>query len=185
MKTSARDKILETALALFYERGFHATSVDTILAKSGVSKPTLYKHFPTKDHLILEVLSLRDQTIRPHIIAEMEQRGQTPRERLLALFDILNEWFQNKEFYGCMFINATAEYAQRDHPVHRLSSKHKELFGDYILQTAKETDAANPEDLTAQLLLVMEGAIVSAHVSDPVTAGKNARRTAEVLISHA
>jgi AcrR family transcriptional regulator len=184
-KTSARDTILDTALTLFYERGFHATSVDTILAESGISKPTLYKYFPTKDNLIQATLYKRDQHMRESLIKGMQQRGKTPREQLLALFAILAEFFQSKPFYGCMFINAAAEYAQRDHPVHQISSEHKRLFGDFILQTVEDAGVENPQDLAAQLLLIMEGAIVSAHVSDPIAAGKNAYRTAEILLTHA
>ncbi|WP_454062267.1 TetR/AcrR family transcriptional regulator [Candidatus Nitrospira salsa] len=179
-----KERLVESALQLFYERGFHATGIDMILAKANVSKPTLYKYFDSKDALILAALHRRDESVRQWFITEIEQRAATPAERILALFDVLAEWFQSPNFQGCMFINATAEYAQHDHPVHQASAKHKRVFGQYILTLAKDAGLANPDELTAQILVLMEGAIATAHVSGPGIVAQQARKTVEILLAH-
>ncbi|GJL56434.1 MAG: TetR family transcriptional regulator [Nitrospirales bacterium] len=180
-----KERLVESALQLFYERGFHATGIDMILTKANVSKPTLYKYFDSKDALILAALHRRDESVRQWLIAEMEQRAATPAERILALFDVLADWFQSPDFQGCMFINATAEYAQHDYPVHQASAEHKRVFGQYILGLTSDAGVANPEELTAQILVLMEGAIATAHVSGPGVVAQQARKTVELLLSHA
>src|SRR5258708_27708372 len=106
MASLRRDHLVETALALFSKHGYHATGIDRILAEAGVAKMTLYKHFKSKDELILAALSRRDEKFRTWFMREVERHGRTPRERLLVVFDILEAWFQSREFRGCMFVNA-------------------------------------------------------------------------------
>ncbi len=181
---ATKERLVEAALQLFYERGFHATGIDMILTKANVSKPTLYKYFDSKDALILAALRRRDDFVRRWFISEIEQRATSPAERILALFDVLEEWFQAPDFQGCMFINATAEYAQHNHPVHQASAEHKRVFGQYILTLAQAAGAVTPKELSAQILLLMEGAIATAHVSGPALVAQHARKTAEVLLSY-
>ncbi len=180
---TTKERLVESALQLFYERGFHATGIDMILTKANVSKPTLYKYFDSKDELILAALRRRDEAVRQWFISGMEQRATAPAERILALFDVLAEWFEAPDFQGCMFINATAEYAQHDHPVHQVSAEHKRTFGQYILTLAQDARVAEPEELTAQVLLVMEGAIATAHVTGPGQVAEHARKTVEMIFS--
>ena len=108
--SARREHLVETALRLFYEKGFHATGIDTILAESGVAKMTLYKYFKSKDDLILAALELRDRRWMGWFGGELKRRGKTPRQRLLAVFDILGDWFGQDEFRGCLFLNAASEY---------------------------------------------------------------------------
>ena len=180
---TTKERLVESALQLFYERGFHATGIDMILTKANVSKPTLYKYFDSKDELILAALRRRDESVRQWLISEIEQRATAPAERIVALFDVLAEWFEGPDFQGCMFINATAEYAQHDHPVHQVAAEHKRAFGQYIFTLAKDARVANPEELTAQVLLLMEGAIATAHVTGPGHVAQHARKTVELLLS--
>ncbi|WP_447971363.1 TetR/AcrR family transcriptional regulator [Nitrospira sp. M1] len=182
---SPKERLIESALQLFYDHGFHATGIDMILTNANVSKPTLYKYFDSKDALILAVLRRRDESVRRWLTTEIEQRATTPKERILALFDVLAEWFRSANFQGCMFINATAEYAQHDHPVHQASAEHKRVFRQYILGLTSDAGVANPEELTAQILVLMEGAIATAHVSGPGVVAQQARKTVELLLSHA
>jgi len=181
---TSKERLIESALQLFYERGFHATGIDMILEKANVSKPTLYKYFDSKDALILAALHRRDESVRQWLVTEIEQRASTPAERILALFDVLGEWFQSPSFQGCMFINATAEYAQHDHPVHQASAEHKRVFGQYILALTKDAGVGNPEELASQILVLMEGAIATAHVSGPGIVAQHARKTVKILLSH-
>ena len=95
MATSRREHLVDTALELFYQDGFHATGIDKILAKAGVAKMTMYKHFKSKDELILAVLRRRDELFRNWFMREVERRAQTPSERLLALFDVYDDWLHD------------------------------------------------------------------------------------------
>ena len=108
---SRRDELVDTALRLFYTRGFNATGIDKILAEAGGAKMTLYKHFRSKEELILAALNRRDEQFRNWLMGEMEKASPRPRERLLAMFDALEDWFNGRAFKGlgfngCAFINA-------------------------------------------------------------------------------
>jgi len=185
MASKLRDKLVDTALKLFYDQGFHVVSVDMILAKAGISKPTLYKYFRSKNELILASLRRRDEQSRNWLMREMERRGSTPREQLLALFDTLGEFFLTKEFRGCMFINATVEFPQLDDPIHQAATEHKRIFGRHIGDLVDRLNVLKPEELTEQLLILMEGAVITAHVSQPKSTAQHAKRSAAIMIDHA
>ena len=185
MASSRRELLIDTALDLFYKYGYHATGIEKILSVSGVSKMTLYKHFKSKDELILAAMRRRDERFRNWFMKEVELRGETPRERLLAVFDILDEWFVKDGFHGCLFINATAEYSRPDDPIHSFAAEHKRIFTAYLRDLAAAARVANPEDLAQQLMLLVDGAIVTAQISGPEKAVKRARKTAEILLNQA
>ncbi|MDA0339919.1 MAG: TetR/AcrR family transcriptional regulator [Proteobacteria bacterium] len=184
MAISKRDHLVDTALNLFYENGFHATGIDTILREAGVAKMTLYNHFKSKDELIVAALDLRDTRFREWFVARVEAMADTPRDKLLAMFDALEEWFETDAFNGCIFINAAAEYGKCDDPVHESAALHKRLVFDYIVDVAKASGTIDPRGLAQQLLLLQEGAIVVAHVLDAPIAARQAKRAAEALIDH-
>ncbi len=184
MASKLREKLVDTALKLFYDKGFHVVSVDTILAEAGISKPTLYKYFRSKNELILATLRLRDEQSRNWLMREMQRRGTTPREQLLALFDTLGEFFLTEEFRGCMFINATVEFPQLDDAIHQAAAEHKRIFGKHIAELVDKLHVHAPEELTEQLLILMEGAVITAHVSQAKTVAQQAKRSAEILIDH-
>jgi AcrR family transcriptional regulator len=180
---SKREQIVTEAQKLFYQYGFNATGVDRIIAQAGVSKKTLYNHFKSKDELILATLRKRDELFRNNLMRETERLGNTPKERLLALFDFMDAWFHEKNFAGCMFINAAAEFSETDNPCHIISAEHKRLVCNYIRDLAVQADAQNPEELSKQLNLLMEGAIVEAHVSGNKDAASRAKVMAEVFVN--
>lgn len=185
MTSMRRDHLVNTALKLFSRYGFHATGIDRILSESGVAKMTLYKHFKSKDELILAALQRHDEVYRAWLTREVESLATAPRERLLALFAALAGWFKNVEFAGCCIINATAEYADRDNPIHVAAAEHKRMIRAYILALAAAADAKNADELADQLMLLMEGAIVSAQVSGEVAPAWHAKAAADVLIGRA
>ena len=129
--TSRKEAILETAVRLFRENGYHATGIDRIIAESGVAKMTLYNHFKSKNELILAALRRWDEQSRHWLITEIEKAAATPRARLRALFDVLDDWFESNDFKGCMFINAAAEFSDHDDPIHFAAAEHKRLFQRY------------------------------------------------------
>ena len=186
MATSTRrDQLIDTALELFYRDGFHATGIDKILARAGVAKMTMYKHFKSKDELILAALRRRDERFRNWFMRDVERRAQGPRERLLAVFDTIEAWTDSAGFSGCMFINACAEYGDSDNPIHAASAEHKRLVLAYLRQLAVAAGAPDPDELTAELGLLIEGAIVMAHVCGQRGATTTARGAAQKLIDRA
>ncbi len=180
--TTRRDRLIDTALELFSRDGFHATGIDKILAEAGVAKMTLYKHFKSKDELILAALRRRDEQFRNWFMRAVERRARSPRERLLAVFDTIEEWVRGPGFSGCMFINACAEYGDADDPIHAASAEHKRLILAYLRELAVAAGARDPDELTAELGLLVEGAIVMAHVCNERDHVGKARKAAEKLI---
>ena len=136
--SARREHLVETALRLFYENGFHATGIDTILAESGVAKMTLYKYFKGKDDLILAVLELRDRRWMGWFRGELQRRGMTPQQRLLTVFDALGDWFAQDDFRGCMFINAASEYCGLDGRIGERAARHKRMVREEIRRLADE-----------------------------------------------
>ena len=182
---SKRELIVSEALKLFYRNGFNATGVERIIREAGVSKKTLYNHFKSKDELVLATLRKRDELFRNNIMRETERLASTRRQRLLTIFDAHHQWFQQQDFSGCMFINASAEFSSHDHPCHMISAEHKRLVRDYIREQAQLAGAREPESLAKQLNLLLEGAIVDAHVSGDKGAAMTAKAMAQVFVERA
>ena len=115
----------------------------------------------------------------------VESIGKTPRERLEAVFDAADGWFNSKGFCGCMFINASAEFTDADNPCHVVAAEHMRLMLDYIVDLAEKAEAKDPKELAGQLFLLIEGAIVQAHVSGDKAAAMKAKKMAMVFIESA
>ena len=182
MRQTKRDELVRRALKIFYRNGFHATGMDMLAAESGVSKTSMYKHFRTKEDLILAVLRLRDENFRNWLFRRMEELGDTPVAQLLAVYDALGEWFAEQEFRGCMFIKASAEYQEADHAIHAQSAEHKRLLFEHFALLCRAAGATSPDELAHELLLLKEGAIVMAVLGRNRAAATDARRAAGVLI---
>ncbi|WP_299844901.1 TetR/AcrR family transcriptional regulator [uncultured Roseovarius sp.] len=183
MRPTKRDELVEKALAIFYQNGFHATGMDRLVADTGISKTSMYKHFRTKEDLILAALTLRDKLFRDWLVQRIEEAAATPRERILALFDVLGEWFASADFRGCMFIKASAEFQNHNHPVRQQSAEHKQLIQKYIQKLAEQAGLPQPVNLARQIIILKEGAIVATHVSGSKTAASDAKEAAEQLLS--
>lgn len=182
MSASKKDQLVEQALAAFYKGGFHAIGMDKIAAETKVSKTSIYKHFRTKDDLILATLELRDKSFRDWMMGRINALAETPRERLIAVFDVLHEWFKEPEFRGCMFVKASSEFMDRNDPIHKASAAHKRVLLDYFTDLATQAGARKPHAFAGQLLLLKEGAIVMAHLDDPDQVALTAKAAARTLI---
>ena len=183
MSASKRDQLVRKALTVFYNNGFHATGMDKLAKETGVSKTAIYKHFRTKDDLIQATLRLRDEEFRNWLIRRVEELADTPVGRMLAIFDALDEWFHDKNYSGCMFIKASSEYLERDHPVLRTSAEHKLLLIRAVEKYAEEAGAQDAPALARSIILLKEGAIVTAHIISPKGVAAEAKKSAEILIS--
>lgn len=184
-RPSRRDHLIRTAVELFAAHGFHATGVDLIMERSGVSKKTLYKYFRSKDELILACLRHYDGEFRNRFMADVERAADAPEGRLLAVFDVAEDWFCQPDFFGCLFINAVSEYSEQHSPVREVSRQFKDLVLGFIRELAGALDVRDPEELARELALLFEGAIVTAQVSGEPGAARTAKRAAEVLIRDA
>ncbi|HTI14790.1 MAG TPA: TetR/AcrR family transcriptional regulator [Dictyobacter sp.] len=179
------ERILETASTLFYEEGIHATGIDRIVKESRVAKMSLYKYFPSKDHLVLTYLRQRDMRWRAWLEEAVNRLAATPPARILALFGALDEWFHSSDFHGCGFINAAAEYNGEEHAVHAIVNEHKRLVHDYVKRLVQAADIIEVERFTTQICLLMDGAIVTALTQKDVDAASAARQIAGMLLMQA
>ena len=153
------ERLLEAASDLFYREGIRAVGVDTISAKAGVSKRTLYNRFGGKDELVAEYLRRRDERWRVYLREQTEGLAD-PREKLLAVFGAYEEWLVGEDFRGCAFANAAAEIPDPDHPARVVARRHKEGVGEHLAALAGEAGFDEPEPLAERLLLLLEGATV-------------------------
>ena len=183
-EAAERTSVLDAAETLFYERGVQAVGIDDVRAAAGVSLKRLYQLFPSKDRLVVEFLERRDTRWRGRLagfVAGRDREGADAADRILAVFDWLGEWFAEPGFRGCAWINSYGELGGVSADVARLARAHKTAFRTYL--AALVADAALPPDLTDELLLLAEGAMVTAGIFNTHEPARHARRAAERLIA--
>lgn len=178
--STARERILDTASELFYEKGIQTVGVDRVIAEAGVAKMTLYRHFHSKDELVAAYLARRDIWWRERF-EKVESADATPHERLLMVFDVLGDWFATADFHGCAFINANAEHAGA--PAEPIIRDHKRAMRDMLSRLTREAGIEDPDDVAGELFILMEGAMVTARMEGDPAAAEQARRAAERLIA--
>ena len=162
--TPAAERVLSTVSRLFYEEGIRAVGVDTIAEEADVSKITIYNNFGSKDELVAAYLRRRDERWRA-VLARDTDRYTDPVERLLAAFDAYGDYLFDEEGYrGCAFINAAAEIPDDDHPARPVIREHKDGTRKYLADLAAEAGFEDPEALSERLLILLEGAWVTAVV---------------------
>lgn len=162
--TPAAERILGTVSKLFYEEGIRSVGVDTIAEAADVSKITIYNNFGSKDELVAAYLRRRDERWRA-VLERDTGRYEDPIERLLAAFDAYGDYLFDEEGYrGCAFINAAAEIPDDDHPARPVIRDHKDGTRRYLADLAAEAGFEDPEALSERLLILLEGAWVTAVV---------------------
>jgi len=189
MAASRKDHLLHTALKLFNQYGFHATGIDRVQAESGVSKTTMYKYFKTKDDLIRAVLELRHEQFGKWFTGRVIKisRERYPGNRygkLMAMFDAVDEWIHSETFFGCNFINASAEFSDLQHPIHRYAADHKLELSEYIQSCVPEMSAEDHDELAKEILLLLDGAIVCAHTTGIKDSAERAKRMMLMLLNN-
>jgi len=182
---STRERLMDAAATLFYGQGFHAIGLDRILEEVGVTKTTFYNHFESKDALIVAVLEHRDERDMNALQAELERRGGDAGARLLVVFDVLDAWFRDEGFKGCLFINAAAQFPNPNDPVHVAAMRHSEHLNQALAALAREAGAAEPDELGRQLCMLVAAGITARHLGGDEQAARTARRMAEVLVDSA
>ena len=176
-KLAMKDRILETADRLFYLQGIRAVGVDTIAAEIGISKRTLYNHFPSKDALISAYLERRFVAPRPS--------ENPPAEQILGTFDSLERRFSAKDFRGCPFVNAVAELGSEDKSVRKIAIAFKESRRLWFRDLLVQLGVADAEGLATQLTLLVDGSIAQDLVRNDPAMARAAKLAATVLLANA
>ncbi len=180
---NARDRIIETASNLFYHHGYRAVGIDKIIADSGVAKMTFYKHFPSKDDLIrtyLEQATKRFWAWMDGVLAA----HTTPKAQLEAMFDSIAKLAISPQCMGCAFMHAAAEFPEQTHPGHAAALAYKQGVLEKLLQLSQAMGAKNPEGLSQDLMMVMDGAWAAVRMfgADNYNYAGRAGETARILI---
>jgi AcrR family transcriptional regulator len=177
----ARERILETAYDLFSHRGIRSVGVDEVIERAGVAKATLYRHFRSKDDLVLAFLERREQLWTQEFVeAQARRRGATPEEQLLAIFDVFDEWFRRDDFEACSFINVLLEMG----PAHRAGGacvRHLDNVRSVVRTLAEEAGLRDLDAFARSWHILMKGAIVSAAEGD-ADAAQRAKSMAGLLL---
>jgi AcrR family transcriptional regulator len=163
----ARERILTTAYRLFTRRGIRAVGTDEVIAQSGVAKATLYRHFPSKNDLVLAVLQRREELWTLELVEQQSRlRGDTPEEQLLAIFDVFHDWFQEQEdFDGCSFISVLLELGVA-HPAGEASVRYLENIRKILRERAEAAGLVDVDEFARSWHILMKGAIITATEGD-------------------
>ncbi len=183
IRPAARERVLATAYQLFCQHGIRAVGVDTIIEQSGVAKMTLYRHFASKDDLVLAVLDRREELwTQQWLQAEVSRRAERPADQLLAIFDVFDGWFRRRTFEGCLFINALIEIDDRKHPIHRKCRDQLANIRSFVASLAGDAGVVDPVAFARQWHILMKGSIVSAAEGD-VDAALRAQEMGRLLLA--
>ncbi|GMK47440.1 TetR family transcriptional regulator [Paenibacillus glycanilyticus] len=179
---SKKQHILKIASDLFIKQGIRATGVDQVVSESQIAKMTLYNHFHSKDDLVLAYLTKQDEEWRKWFEDSVNDRGKTPSEKLLIIFDVLEEWFNEPAFNGCAFIKTASEFTDHSHPYYMAARQYKLFMRDYLAFLSEQSHASDPNALTNALYLLVEGAITSAMLKTDPEPALHAKETAKIIL---
>ena len=179
--SSARERILDASYELFSQRGIRGVGINEVIERAGVATATLYRHFPSKEKLVLAFLDLREQRWTKDVIeAGAMRRGSNPEERLLAIFDVLDEWFHRDDFEAGSFIKVLLELGPK-HPAGGASVRHLEQIRAIVRRLAEEAGLRDTDSFARSWHILMEGSIVVAAEGD-VDAARRGKAMARQLI---
>jgi AcrR family transcriptional regulator len=163
----ARERLLAAAYDLFSRHGVQAVGIDAIIDRSGVARQTLYRHFASKQDLVLAFLERREELwTKDWLQAEVRRRASNPTDQLLAIFDVFDEWFRASNFEGCSFINVMLEYPDAGHTVHRAAAAYLAGIRHFLEGLAREAGIAEAESFAREWHILMKGSIVAAGEGD-------------------
>jgi AcrR family transcriptional regulator len=183
--SNARERLLAAAYELFSSHGVQAVGVEAIIDRSGVARQTMYRHFGSKQDLVLAFLARREQVwTRDWLQAEAERRAQDPGDRLLAIFDVFDEWFHRPDFEGCSFINVLLEHPDEKHPLHKASTDHLAGIRSFLQGLAEQAGVPDADGFAREWHILMKGSIVAAGEGDR-DAARRAQRIARLLLESA
>ena len=178
---NTRERLIDSALKLFLSQGINITGVMAIAAMAGVTKMTLYSHFPSKDALIVACLEERDRRWREEVARTLAVHPD-PVSGMLAFFDLYQRFLLKDSGRGCLFVNSTAEFPQLSHPVHLAVSRHKQGIRENLTTLAISAGISDPGVVTEGLFILLEGSFVSGSMGQNVRVFDTARQVAHCWI---
>ena len=179
----ARERILAASYDLFSRQGVQAVGIDAIITRSGVARQTLYRHFDSKQDLVLAFLERREELwTKGWLQADVTRRAMDPAERLLTIFDVFDGWFRQSDFEGCSFINVMLEAADPADPIHRAGTAYLAGIRNFIESLAREAGIADAEAFARKWHILMKGSIVARAEGDR-DAARRAREMGEAVLA--
>ncbi|WP_370962468.1 TetR/AcrR family transcriptional regulator [Amycolatopsis sp. cg9] len=164
--SEARARLLASASRLFYTEGLHSVGIDRVIADAGVTRATLYRHFPSKDDLLVAYLTEADHAIRAQVAAA-RTAGGPPADTVRAVAASIADGIRSPGFRGCAFLNAAAEYPDPAHPVHQAVLTHRHWFLETITELLAATGESAPEPAARHFVLLRDGAMAAGCLTDP------------------
>ena len=164
--SEARARLLTSASRLFYTEGLHSVGIDRVIADAGVTRATLYRHFPSKDDLLVAYLTGADKAIRAQVETARADGGP-PEDVVRAVAATITDGIRSPGFRGCAFLNAAAEYPDPAHPVHQAVLAHRQWFLSTVTELLAETGETAPEPAARHFVMLRDGAMAAGCLSDP------------------
>jgi AcrR family transcriptional regulator len=183
-RPAPRERLLAAADELFYEEGICSVGVDRILKRADVARASLYTTYGSKEELVKAYLRRRSDAWRAQVAEELPVRWDTPRDRILGVFEMLAAWFEIPGYHGCPFINASAE-APAEPAVQEVRDGHRAWVRELFAGLGREAGARDPDALSAQLVLLYDGSMVGAQLDRGAAPGTAARAAAAALVDAA
>jgi len=185
---NGRERLVAAAVELFYRHGFGAVGIDRVIATAGVTKTTFYKHFEGKDDLMVAAVQRRDEwesQAWDRAVRKLAGDPPDPARQLLAILDVMDLWFNDPDFHGCMFMNTAAEFPNPHDPVHRAAAAHKRRTRDHFRDLAKSAGAegAAAETFADCFTALIEGALILRQIHRRNDAARAIRPAVQQLIA--
>lgn len=180
---TGRDRLVVAAVELFYRHGFQAVGIDQVIDKAGVTKTTFYKHFESKDDLMVAAVERRDQWESAAWARAVQKKvGDDPIAQLLGIFDIMDLWFNDPDFHGCLFINTAVEFPNPNDPVHAAAAAHKRNARDGWRDQARAAGIADADRFADEYTLLFEGALILRQAHGRNDAARLAKAAVERVV---
>ena len=184
MITPTRQRLVEAAIRRFYRDGFRSVGIDQVLADVGISKTAFYKHFESKEDLMLAALEMQNDWLNETFRKMIRERGgPTAIGQLHAVLDVVEHIIESDDYQGCIFVNVAMEFPLLHEPAHVAASQNKQAIEDIVLALAEDAGADDPYALSQELCLIMEGAYVTRQVTGNKDTVNIARRVAQLVIA--
>jgi AcrR family transcriptional regulator len=186
MTVPTKQRLVDSAVRRFYRDGFRSVGIDQVLTDVGISKTAFYKHFESKEDLMLAALEMQNQWLQETLRTMIRERGgETATGQLHAVLDVVEHIIESDDFQGCIFVNVAMEFPLPHEPAHMAAAENKRAIEEIITEIAREAGAADPELLAQELCLIVEGTYVTRHVTGNKQTIDIARRVAKLAIESA
>ena len=184
MASDTRQRLINAAKVRFYRDGFRNVGIDPILADVGISKAAFYKHFQSKDDLVVAVLDDVDAYLQRQFRRLIRDRGgPSAAGQLRAIMDGVQKEMEEEGFHGCIFVNAAMEFPLPHDPAHEAAARHKHAIEEFVYELAERAGVQDPAALAQELCLIIEGAYVTRSITNDPEKITVARRLAEQVIA--